>query len=139
MLSEEDVWRSPNEAMNSVGNLVLHLNGNVHQWINATLGNQPDNRRREEEFSKARRATKSQLVEQMDEMEKTTRGTIMSLTEESLTHTYEVQCYEENGLSILVHVMEHFSYHVGQITLLTKLYTEKDTAYYAGQDLGRTR
>src|SRR5262245_61595800 len=50
-LSEAQVWRRPNANTVSVGNLVLHLCGNVRQWINATLGGGKDTRQRDLEFS----------------------------------------------------------------------------------------
>lgn len=42
LLSEEEIWWRPNPASNSVGNLVLHLQGNVRQWIIAGLGGLAD-------------------------------------------------------------------------------------------------
>jgi uncharacterized damage-inducible protein DinB len=67
----------------------------------------------------------------------------MSLIEEKielisptmLLQHYEVQGFQENGVSILIHVTEHFSYHVGQITHITKLLNNLDTGYYADVDL----
>ena len=50
LMSEEQIWLRPNTHVVSVGNLVLHLCGNVGQWINATLGERPDIRTREYEF-----------------------------------------------------------------------------------------
>jgi len=55
-----------------------------------------------------------------------------------LEATQSVQCYVETNLSILVHVIEHFSYHVGQITYITKMLLDIDTGYYAGQSLNDT-
>jgi uncharacterized damage-inducible protein DinB len=55
---------------------------------------------------------------------------IAGLAQADLERTYNVQVYQESGLTIVVHVVEHFSYHVGQITLHTKLMRDLDTRYY---------
>lgn len=50
-LNEEQVWWRPNEASNSIGNLLLHLNGNVHQWLVASFKGLEDSRNRPAEFA----------------------------------------------------------------------------------------
>src|SRR5437762_14124673 len=50
LLSDEDIWWRPNPSSNSIGNLVVHLSGNVKQWILSGLGDAPDTREREREF-----------------------------------------------------------------------------------------
>src|SRR5882724_3718779 len=52
-LSEEQIWARGHQNENAVGNLVLHLAGNVRQWIISGLGGQPDTRQRDQEFSAA--------------------------------------------------------------------------------------
>src|ERR1700688_2069784 len=36
-LTDEQMWWRPNQASNSAGNLILHLNGNVRQWLLAAF------------------------------------------------------------------------------------------------------
>ena len=60
---------------------------------------------------------------------------IERLNAEDLVSKYEVQVYEESGMSIVMHVIEHFSYHVGQITYAVKSLKNIDTQYYK-EDLG---
>ena len=50
-LSEEQVWWRPSPALNSIGNLILHLCGNLRQWIVAGLGGAADHRNRPSEFA----------------------------------------------------------------------------------------
>src|SRR5260370_42232159 len=50
-LPEDQIWRRDAGHQNAVGNLVLHLQGNVRQWIIAGVGDAPDNRQREIELS----------------------------------------------------------------------------------------
>ncbi|MEL7340350.1 MAG: DinB family protein [Bacteroidota bacterium] len=134
-LSEADIWYRPNENSNSVGNLVLHLCGNVRQWLIAGLGQLADTRQREQEFSERGPLPTPYLLQQLDLLENEISQTLTQLTPSALTHSYTVQGFAENGVSILVHVVEHFSYHVGQITYFTKAHKDIDTGYYAGQEL----
>ncbi|MEO8066070.1 MAG: DinB family protein [Flavobacteriales bacterium] len=135
MLTEAQVRQRANANTASVGNLVLHLCGNVGQWINSTLGRQPDHRNRDIEFSDAGSLDKSQLLERLDATMATATTIISALPDADLTNTFKVQIYAETGAAIIMHVTEHFSYHVGQVTLHTKLLLDIDTGYYAGQDL----
>ncbi len=138
LLSEEQLWRRPNAHVVSVGNLVLHLCGNVGQWISSTLGNRPDHRRRDDEFNETGPVEKRELRERLDSTLAYAYDVILGLGQADLERTWNVQGYRETGLAILLHVVEHFSYHTGQITLHTKLMLDIDTGYYAGQDLNIT-
>lgn len=136
MLPEEAIWRRPNPASNSAGNLVLHLCGNIRQWIGNGLGKLPDIRTRDAEFAEQGPIPRAELLRQLDAVMQTVDQVLNEVTLEDLSATRTVQVYEETGLSILVHVVEHFSYHVGQIAYLTKAYTGEDLGFYAGEDLG---
>ena len=135
LLTEEQVWNRSNAATNSVGNLVLHLSGNVGQWIVAGLGAEPDNRVRQQEFDERGPIPKAELRSRLEATMTAARAALASLDPASLLEVRKVQCFEETGLSVLVHVVEHFSYHVGQVTHMTKVETATDTGYYAGLDL----
>lgn len=134
-LSGEQVWHRPNANTVGVGNLVLHLAGNVGQWINSTLGAQPDLRNRKAEFAHPGPMDHGALLERLDAVLVRACEVIGGLGRAELERTWSVQGFRENGLAIVLHVVEHFSYHVGQITLHTKLLLDIDTGYYAGQDL----
>ena len=135
LLSEDQVWKRANTRTASVGNLVLHLCGNVGQWINSTLGSDADQRVRDAEFSDTGSLDKSQLLAKLDETMTKATTIIGALSDTDLIREFDVQCYRESGTAIIVHVTEHFSYHVGQVTLHTKLLLDIDTGYYAGQNL----
>jgi uncharacterized damage-inducible protein DinB len=130
LLTEDQVWERPNEQLSSVGNLVLHLAGNVRQWINSGLGGQEDNRKRDREFLESSRCSKWKLKFLLEDLKRDVEVVLKKLTAEDLVKVRKVQVFEESGLSILVHVMEHFSYHTGQITWQTKILTNADTKYY---------
>ena len=66
VLSREDVWWRAHENTNSIGNLVLHLCGNVRQWIVSGLGGEEDRRLRPAEFSRRLPLPKDQLLELLE-------------------------------------------------------------------------
>lgn len=134
-LDEQQIWFRPNETSNSVGNLVLHLIGNARQWIVATLDYRPDVRQRAAEFAARGSHDRARLLAQLDELEQDLDPVLNQLTAIDLADQYSVQGFTEHGISILVHVIEHFSYHVGQITYITKMLTDSETGYYAGHTL----
>ena len=134
-LNEDQIWYRPNANSNSVGNIVLHLCGNVRQWIGAGLGGQADIRERDQEFAEKGPIPRAILLAKLDNLEKEVQQVLAAVRPEDLLRKREVQIYEESGLSILVHVVEHFSYHVGQLTYIVKMLNDVDTGYYAGQDL----
>jgi len=136
MLSEEQIWSRPNQISNSLGNIVLHLKGNTRQWMGTTFGGRSDDRRRAAEFSESGPLPKAHLLRMVSELQTDLEGIFKEIKQEDLLKEYDVQVYRETGLAILVHVTEHFSYHVGQATYLVKMLTGRPTGYYEGQDLG---
>ncbi|MFA6240144.1 MAG: DinB family protein [Candidatus Hydrogenedentales bacterium] len=138
LMSEEELWFRPNAETVSAGNLVLHLCGNMRQWICSGLGSEPDRRKRAEEFTEPGPMPKSLLYEKLDTIERDAKAVLRRVDPETLLDKRPVQAYEETGLSCLVHVVEHFSYHVGQITYMVKSRLAVDTQYYAGEDLNKT-
>ncbi|MCB0630129.1 MAG: DUF1572 family protein [Lewinella sp.] len=135
-LTEDQVWWRPNSASNSIGNLVLHLCGNVRQWIVSGVGEQTDVRRRSEEFSEEGPLPKDKLIALLGQLEPDVRNVLAEVTSDDLLVVKPVQVYEHTVLTMLIHVTEHFSYHTGQIAWITKMLTSKDLGFYAGQDLG---
>ncbi|NUM53994.1 MAG: DUF1572 family protein [Candidatus Hydrogenedentes bacterium] len=140
LLMEDEIWYRPNAETVSVGNLVLHLCGNVRQWICTGLGRQEDHRERDKEFAEPGPMPTSELLGRLDATMRDAKAVIDSLDPSTLMEKRSVQIYQESGLSILIHVVEHFTYHTGQITYFTKSRKAVDTGYYAGKKLGtRTR
>ena len=125
-LTDEDVWSRPNDACNSVGNLLLHLRGNTTQWIIGGVAGKPYERRRQQEFderthipAKELLATLRAVVEEADEI-------IRGLDPSALLSMRRTQDYEVTVLEAIYHVVEHFGMHTGQIILLTKARTGED-------------
>ncbi len=135
-LTVEEIWQRPNANSNSVGNLVLHLCGNARQWIVSGLGGQPDTRQRQQEFDEKGPLPTTQLMDMLDVLRRDIEEVLQRVEPEELLRQRPVQVYEETGLSILVHVVEHFSYHVGQITYYVKLRKNVSLKYYGDTKLG---
>ena len=125
-LNERQIWWRANDASNSAGNLVLHLCGNMRQWIVAGLGGAPDARDRDAEFAARGGQSKRALLLLLANTFRETEGVLRRITPQALTRRYVIQGFHVTGLGAVAHVYFHFSYHAGQIVYLTKLQQGKD-------------
>jgi len=107
----------------------------VTQWVGTGIGGDSDIRLRDDEFSAYQTHTKEELKEILQKLKDYTFPIIDGLSMESLSAERTIQGFDETVLSIIIHVIEHFSYHVGQIAYLAKLITEGDLGFYDGLDL----
>ncbi|MFT6983227.1 MAG: putative damage-inducible protein DinB [Crocinitomicaceae bacterium] len=130
ILNEDEIWYSPNDKITTVGNTVLHLIGNARQWIITGIGKEEDNRERDDEFKVDSRVSKVELERALAELQKDVEPVLFGLNNNQINKITNVQGFEVSGFSILIHVIEHFSYHTGQISLLTKLMKNEDLGYY---------
>ena len=130
-LTPDQIWMRGAENQNAVGNLVLHLNGNLRQWILTGIGGAPDARVRDEEFS-ARGGMEPEALGRL------LRGAvdealviIRSLPPERLTERTTIQGHDVTLLEAIFHVVEHFSGHTSQIIFVTKMLTGEDLGFYS--------
>jgi hypothetical protein len=136
-LTNEQVWWRPNDASNSIGNLILHLNGNVGQWLVASFNKQGDKRDRPAEFAAREGATAAELLARLGATLDAAGEILDRLTVAELLAEYEIQGYENiRGLEAVYQVVEHFGLHYGQIIYITKTLTQKDLGFY--KELNRT-
>ena len=133
-LTNEQVWWRPNEASNSIGNLLLHLNGNVHQWLVATFERLDDARDRPAEFAQRAHIPADQLLETLGRTVQRAADVLSRLTETDLCATFHIQGYTVTGLYAVYHVVEHFGMHYGQILYITKLVQGRDLGFYRALD-----
>ena len=136
-LREKQIWLRPNEASNSIGNIILHLCGNMRQYIISSLGDQPDVRERDKEFSAKGGYNKEELQNKLTATVEEAIITIRNIDENRLLKIRSVQGFNYSGIGIIIHVTEHYSYHAGQIILWTKQLTAKDLGFYANIDLNK--
>lgn len=137
-LTDEEIWLRPNNNSNSVGNLVLHLCGNARQWLIAGLGSEQDQRNRQAEFDEKGPVPREALFTLLDQLDTDLDALLSGLQPEVQNDVFDVQGFEETGFGMLLHVVEHFSYHVGQISYFVKWKKATDLGYYAGLDLDTT-
>jgi uncharacterized damage-inducible protein DinB len=129
-LSDEQVWTRSKETENAVGNLVLHLCGNVGQWIVSTIGNCPDTRNRPGEFAARSTVSKKELRDRLRTTLEDALAVIEGLTPAQLAPRHTIQGYDVSVMEAIYHVVEHFSMHTGQIIFATKLLTTADLGFY---------
>ncbi|HEY3625924.1 MAG TPA: DUF1572 family protein [Terracidiphilus sp.] len=135
-LSNEQLWWRPNQASNSIGNLLLHLNGNVRQWMVASFNCQDDRRNRPEEFSASSGASAAEILAQLEATMDEANAVLSRLTEDHLLAPMEIQGYQVTGLIAVYQVVEHFGLHYGQILYITKALEGKDLGFY--RELNKT-
>jgi uncharacterized damage-inducible protein DinB len=136
-LSEEQIWMRPNKASNSIGNILLHLCGNIRQYVISGLGDQPDIRERDKEFSTQEGYTKQELLIKLSDTVNQAITIIRNADEVKLMKIYSVQGFSYSGVGIIVHITEHYSHHTGQIIFWTKQLTGNDMGFYSHTDLNK--
>lgn len=134
-VSESDIWKKPNDSSNSIGNQIIHICGNMTQYIIASLEEQDDYRNRDEEFSMTGGFTKIQLIQKLEDTVNKAKLVLNGCNKRQLIKKREVQGFNLSGIGIVIHAVEHYSYHTGQIAFWTKLLTNKDLGFYDGRDL----
>ena len=137
LLGENEVWKSPNPQVASVGNQILHLCGHARQWILSGLGDRPDNRNRDQEFVPQQNIRKADLIFLLENLKVNVQQVLKEMDDRKLVEELHVDGTSETGFSVLIHVIEHFSYHAVQIKALTKLMTHKDKGYFRHFDLNQ--
>lgn len=129
-LSEPDLWWRPNEASNSIGNLMLHLAGNITQWIVSGVGGAIDQRDRAPEFSRRDGLSKSELLGILGAAVRDADIVLARTSRAALAELRKIQGREVTVLEAIYHVVEHFSMHTGQIAYISKLRSGKDLGFY---------
>lgn len=135
-LSYEQVWKRGADHENAVGNLVLHLCGNLRQWIGSGVAGKPDVRVREREFAARGDLRPEELRERLAAAVEEAAGIIRALPSERLLEPVEVQNYKLTVLEAIYHVVEHFAQHTGQVLFATKQMTGQDLGYYRHLERG---
>jgi uncharacterized damage-inducible protein DinB len=129
-LAEDQIWSREHESENAIGNLLLHLTGNVRQWIISGVGAVPDTRDRDSEFNARTGPSKAALLEALRATVEEACKVIQPLTPQRLTAKVHIQKYDVSVLEAVYHVVEHFAQHTGQIIFATKLLTGEELGFY---------
>lgn len=129
-LTDEQIWWRPNPASNSIGNLLLHLNGNVTQWLVASFNRLEDRRDRPAEFRENEKLPGKILLERLGATIEQAAKTLARLTPDDLAASYHIQGYTTTGLAAVYQVVEHFGLHYGQILYINKMLRGEDLGFY---------
>ena len=129
-LTEDQIWTRGADSENAVGNLLLHLSGNVRQWIVSGVGGRPDIRQRDAEFAARGGMPASELAAHLRATIDEAAAVLETLPPQRLTEHITVQHYDVTVLEAVYHVVEHFSGHTGQIIYATKLLTGEDLGFH---------
>lgn len=130
-LSDDQVWLRSADNANAVGNLVLHLCGNVRQWIASGVGGKPDTRMRDREFAARGGVSREDLKERLAGVIAEAVTIVRGLPEERLSERINIQGHDVSVMEAVYHVVEHFSGHTGQIIFQAKALTQKDFGFYS--------
>src|SRR5882672_8466947 len=130
LLTDEQIWWRANPQSNSIGNLLLHLSGNVRQWIVCGLGGAPDDRDRDSEFAQRDMIPRDELLARLKQTLTEADQALAKFDADKLLEKYLIQGSEVTAMAAIYHVVEHFSMHAGQIFLLTKQLTATDLHFY---------
>lgn len=131
-LSTEQLWWRAHEQQNSIGNLVVHLCGNIRQWIISAIGKlAPDTRDRNAEFAARGNATPEEMRRHLNDTMSEALAVLRQLTAERLLEQVRTALYERSVLQAIYASVEHFAQHTGQIMFITKQLTGKDLGYHA--------
>lgn len=120
-LSDEDVWWRPFESANSLQNIILHLCGNVRQWIISGIGGAPDIRNRPEEFADRRPIPKRELIEKLAAVMTESDGVLAKVDSDSILEPRRIQGFDETVLSAAMGTVTHFVGHTHQVVYITRL------------------
>jgi len=130
LLKDEQIWWRANPQSNSIGNLILHLSGNVRQWIVSGLGGAADSRNRDTEFAQREVISRDELIAKLKQTVDDADATLAKFEVDKLLHRQNIQGCDVSALEAILHVVEHFSMHAGQIVYITKQLTAHDLHFY---------
>jgi uncharacterized damage-inducible protein DinB len=125
-LSDADVWWRANPASNSIGNLVLHLEGSTRMWIVGVAAGRPVARDRAAEFAARGPIPKGELLARLRAALSEVDQALASLDTNTLLERRASTREEVTVLRAILHAVEHFAMHTGQIIMLTKERTATD-------------
>ena len=121
-LSDEQIWWRANAESNSIGNLILHLAGNVRQWIVSGIGGAVDARDRQSEFDAMGPMPAADLLARLRSTVEEADRVLANVTPGTLLEHRRIQSYDVTVLQAIYAVVEHFSMHTGQAILLAKMW-----------------
>jgi len=120
-LSDDQVWWRPHESMNSIGNLILHLTGNIRQWLVSGVGGAEDVRDRPAEFSSREAIPKVALLNQLEQIVGEAKAALARASADEMLAPRRIQGFDVTGWGAVFSCVPHFEGHTQEITCLTRM------------------
>lgn len=120
-LTDEQIWWRPTEPQNSIANLILHLSGNVRQWIVSGVGSEPDVRNRPLEFTERSSIPREALIRRLDDVLQRADAVLRTVSIRQILERRCIQGFETTGLSAIFDCVSHFKGHAQEIICLTRM------------------
>jgi hypothetical protein len=120
-LDDPQVWWRPAEGLNSIGNLLLHLAGNLRQWVVAGVGGAADARDRPAEFAERGPIARDELLRRLRAVVAEAAAALAHLDPARLPEHRRIQGFDETAMSAIWHSLSHLSGHIQEIVLMTRL------------------
>lgn len=136
-ITEDQLWQKPNSSLNSIGNLILHLCGNMTQYGITSLKDTKDYRNRDAEFETDGGFNKQEIFALLKQTVDEVKVTLTNVSTDRLLSYRNVQGFDFSGIGNSMHVVEHFSYHTGQIAFWVKQLLDRPLGFYDGHDLNQ--
>ena len=119
-LTDEQIWWRPAESMNSIANLMLHLCGNLRQWIVSGVGDTEDVRNRPQEFSERGPLSKEELLRRIEAVVSEANSVLARVTPSELLRTRRIQSFDVTGMQAIFESTAHFRGHTQEIVHMTR-------------------
>ena len=119
-LSDEQVWGRQAQERNSIGNLILHLCGNVRQWLISGIGGAKDVRDRPREFAERGPIPKAELLRKLDDVVREASAVLSSVSADQLMERRRIQGFDVSGLGAVFSAVPHFRGHAQEIVHITR-------------------
>jgi hypothetical protein len=126
-------WECAPGIANSSGNLVLHLEGNLREYVGRVLGNLPYRRVRDEEFG-SRNVSLDAMIGRIEDVRRVVPEVIRQLSDVQLQSVFPGNPLGSamSTQQFLIHLSGHLQYHLGQIDYQRRVLTGGGTIAYAG-------
>ena len=125
-LTDEDLWWRSGEESNSIGNLLLHLDGSTRMWVISGAGGAPDRRDRQSEFDAREGVSRAELLARLRATVAEADEVLARVAHDTLLEQRHIGDYDVTVLGAILHAVEHFAMHAGQIIMLAKMRTGED-------------
>jgi hypothetical protein len=120
-LNDEQVWHRPQPGLNSIGNLILHLCGNLRQWVVAGLAGAPDVRNRPAEFAESEPIPKEELVRNLEAVVEEAKRVLAGIDARLIAELRRIQGFDVTGAAAIFSSVPHFRGHTQEIVHMTRL------------------